>query len=126
MISYLMLGTNDLNRSGAFYDQLLGEMGAKRAYSADTYIAWGFGKGKTLLSVTRPYDGQPAAPGNGVMVALSVDGPKEVDRLYALALELGARDEGKPGMRGNGFYAGYFRDPDGNKLNFFHWQPQGA
>lgn len=119
-----MLGTNDLKTSGAFYDRLLGELGAKRAYDADTYIAWSFGRDKTLLSVTRPHDGQPATSGNGVMVALNVDGPGEVDRLYSLALELGGRDEGKPGMRGNGFYAGYFRDPDGNKLNFFHWQPE--
>lgn len=124
MISYLMLGTNDLKASGVFYDRLLGELGAKRAYDADGYIAWSFGKGETLLSVTRPHDRQVATPGNGVMVALSVDGPGEVDRLHALALELGGSDEGEPGMRGNGFYAGYFRDPDGNKLNFFHWQPE--
>jgi len=124
LISYLMLGTNDLKASGVFYDRLLGELGAKRAYDADGYIAWSFGKGKTLLSVTRPHDRQAATPGNGVMVALSVDGPGEVDRLHALALELGGSDEGEPGMRGNGFYAGYFRDPDGNKLNFFHWQPE--
>ncbi len=34
-------------------------------------------------------------------------------------IELGAQDEGAPGPRGEGFYAGYFRDPDGNKLNAF-------
>jgi predicted lactoylglutathione lyase len=35
------------------------------------------------------------------------------------AIELGAQDEGAAGPRGTGFYAGYFRDPDGNKLNVF-------
>lgn len=125
MINYLMLGTNDLEKSAVFYDKLLGDMGAKRAYATDTFVAWGFGKGETMLSVTKPHDGKDATVGNGVMVALSVDGPDTVDRLHARALELGGTDEGAPGLRGNSFYAGYFRDPDGNKLNFFCWQPEG-
>jgi predicted lactoylglutathione lyase len=56
------------------------------------------------------------------MVALSVKNSEMVDTLHAKALELGAKNEGAPGLRGNGFYAGYFRDPDGNKLNFFCYQ----
>jgi predicted lactoylglutathione lyase len=42
-----------------------------------------------------------------------------VDAIYKKALELGGKDEGAPGPRGDGFYAGYFRDLDGNKLNAF-------
>jgi predicted lactoylglutathione lyase len=35
-------------------------------------------------------------------------------------MQNGAKDEGAPGPRGGGgFYAAYFRDPDGNKLNAF-------
>ena len=34
-------------------------------------------------------------------------------------MELGAKDEGPPGDRDDGFYGGYFRDLDGNKLVFF-------
>ena len=45
--------------------------------------------------------------------------PANVDRIYRKALELGATDEGPSGPRGEGFYAGYFRDPDGNKLSVF-------
>jgi predicted lactoylglutathione lyase len=61
-----------------------------------------------------------ATVGNGVMVAIGVAHRSEVDRVHALALELGAGDEGAPGPRGDaGFYAGYFRDLDGNKLNVF-------
>lgn len=119
-----MLGTNDLEKSAVFYDDLLGEMGAKRAYGTDTFIAWAFGKGDTMLSVTKPHDGKAATVGNGVMVALSVKDPEMVRRLHARALELGGRDEGAPGLRGETFYAAYFRDPDGNKLNFFCWQPK--
>jgi predicted lactoylglutathione lyase len=69
--------------------------------------------------VTRPWDGQPATVGNGTMVALLADAPATVDAVHAKALALGGADEGTPGERGAGFYAGYFRDLDGNKLNVF-------
>jgi len=70
--------------------------------------------------VIKPFDENPATVGNGTMVALAFDAPEKVDALHAKALELGAADEGAPGPRGDGsFYAGYFRDPDGNKLNAF-------
>ena len=69
----------------------------------------------------KPFDGKAATVGNGVMVALGVDAREKVDRVHKKALELGAADEGAAGMRGNGFYAGYFRDPDGNKLNVFYY-----
>ena len=78
MIGYVTLGTNDIQRSAAFYDKLLAEIGAKRIME-----------------------------------------PAQVDKVYKKALELGAKDEGAAGPRGSAFYAGYFRDPDGNKLNVF-------
>ena len=66
-----------------------------------------------------PYDGKPATVGNGTMVAIVVDSPDKVHALHAKALELGGANEGDPGPRGGSFYAGYFRDLDGNKLNAF-------
>lgn len=119
MIGYVTLGTNDLPRAAVFYDALLGEMGAKRMMETEQFIAWGTQANLPGLGVTKPFDKQPATVGNGVMVALGVDSPAKVDALHRKALQLGARDEGAPGPRGEGFYAGYFRDLDGNKLNFF-------
>ena len=119
MIGYVTLGTNDLSRAAKFYDALLGEIGAKRFMEEDRFIAWAVSPTAPGLGLTLPFDGQPATVGNGVMVALVVDSPDKVDRLYKKALELGATDEGPAGPRGKGFYAGYFRDPDGNKLNAF-------
>ena len=108
-----------MEKSAGFYDQLLGEMGAKRFMESDTFIAWMCAPGTPGLSISKPYDGNPATIGNGVMAALIVNEKEDVDRLYAKAIELGATDEGEPGQRMPGFYAGYFRDLDGNKLNFF-------
>ena len=119
MIGYVTLGTNDLPRAARFYDALLGSLGAKRLMEYGTFIAWGTGPGAPMLAVTQPNDKQAATVGNGVMVALQVDSKAKVDGLYKKALELGGKDEGPAGPRGDGFYAGYFRDLDGNKLNVF-------
>ena len=120
MIGYVTLGTNDLERGAKFYDELLAEIGAKRFMEEERFIAWAVAPGEPSLAITKPFDGNDATVGNGVMVALAVETPKQVDALYAKAIELGATDEGAPGPRGEGgFYAGYFRDLDGNKLNFF-------
>lgn len=120
MIGYVTLGTNDLPRAAAFFDGLLAEFGAKRFMDAETFIAWATAPSAPAISVTKPFDGKPATVGNGVMVAMPVDSTDKVDQVYAKAIELGAQDERKPGDRGQGFYAGYFRDLDGNKFNVFH------
>lgn len=119
MIGYVTLGTNDLERAARFYDTLLSRLGAKRFLELDRLIAWSGGEGSPGIGVCKPYDGGEATVGNGSMVALRVDSPEKVKALYDLALELGGSDEGAPGLRFGNFYAAYFRDPDGNKLNAF-------
>jgi predicted lactoylglutathione lyase len=119
MIGYVTLGTNDLARAARFYDALLSEFGAKRAMEMESFIAWGAAPGAPMVAVIKPYDKKPATVGNGVMVALAASSKAQVDSIHRKALELGAKDEGAPGPRGDGFYAGYFRDLDGNKLNAF-------
>ena len=119
MIGYITLGTNDFDRAAGFYDALLEEIGAGRFMESESFIAWATSPGAPAVSIIKPYDKQPATVGNGVMVALVVDSTDKVDKLHAKALELGGTDEGAPGERGTGFYAGYFRDLDGNKFNAF-------
>jgi catechol 2,3-dioxygenase-like lactoylglutathione lyase family enzyme len=119
MIGYVTLGTSDLARAAKFYDAIAAEMGTGRMMDFDTFIAWGTPGGGAGIGLTKPFDGNPASVGNGVMVALEAKDKDQVQRLYDLALAHGGSDEGAPGPRGEGFYAGYFRDPDGNKLNAF-------
>jgi catechol 2,3-dioxygenase-like lactoylglutathione lyase family enzyme len=119
MLGYVTLGTNDLPRALAFYDALARELGVPRMMEFETGVAWGTADGPAGLAVMRPFDGGPATVGNGVMVALQARDPAQVDRLHALALDHGGSCEGPPGMREEGFYAAYFRDLDGNKLNAF-------
>jgi len=120
MIGYVTLGTKDLPRAAKFYDAIAAELGTSRMMEHERFIAWGKPGGGAGLGVGLPFDGKPASVGNGVMVALEAKDRAQVDRIYRLALSLGGTDEGPPGPRGEGgFYAGYFRDPDGNKLNAF-------
>lgn len=127
MIGYVTLGTNDLQRAAAFYDQLLSTLDCARMMETERFIAWNSGEGQAGLGLITPFDGAPATAGNGTMVALAASSPEQVNLVYSKALELGATDDGEPGFREAlpGFYAGYFRDPDGNKLNVFCFSQSG-
>jgi len=121
MIGYVTLGTNNFEAAAKFYDELLATLDCKRGMDAETFIAWTNGKhGQPMLSIIKPQNKEAATCGNGTMVALAVDSKEKVDAVYAKAIELGAADEGPAGPRGDTFYAGYFRDLDGNKLNVFY------
>lgn len=124
MIGYVTLGTKDFDKAAAFYDALFGVLGVGRLMDEETFIAWGPGMGSPAVSIVRNCaNGEVASVGNGVMIALAMDAPDKVDAVYAKAIELGGADEGGPGFRGDTFYAGYFRDLDGNKLNAFCIKP---
>jgi catechol 2,3-dioxygenase-like lactoylglutathione lyase family enzyme len=130
MIGYVTLGSNDIDKARSFYAQVLGLLGAKEVMKFDSgFTMYGAGPGKPMLAVTKPYDKQKATIGNGMMVALAADSRAKVDEVYAKAMALGAKDEGKPGPRGEMgpnqvFYGAYFRDLDGNKLCAFNIGPK--
>ena len=127
MLGYVTLGTNQHEASYAFYDQILGLLGAGRIIEIpDRGVIWG--TGTQMLAVMTPYDEKEATVGNGVMVALAADQRKTVDAVHAKAMELGGKNEGDPGVRNSAqlypgadipelaLYIAYFRDVDGNKL----------
>jgi catechol 2,3-dioxygenase-like lactoylglutathione lyase family enzyme len=129
MIGYTTLGTNNLPRAVEFYDQLFGSIGIGRFMEAENYfVAWAPAPDAPSVAVTVPFNKEPATVGNGVMVALYMESQQQVDDFHKKALELGATNEGNPGFRpesnSSGFYAGYFRDLDGNKLNTFCIVPE--
>jgi len=127
MIGYITLGTNDLVKAGAFYDELLAEIGAVRAMTDERMLGWRGKSGGALFSIIKPFDEEEATIGNGVMISLDVENGENVEKLYKKAISLGASDEGKPHDRGSsmGFYGGYFRDLDGNKIVAYclGWKP---
>jgi catechol 2,3-dioxygenase-like lactoylglutathione lyase family enzyme len=129
MIGYVTLGTNDVEKARAFYDSLLGSIGARRLMEMPSgFTMYGLSFGQPALAITPPYDGGKAIAGNGNMAAIVVDSRDKVDSLHAKALALGGSDEGAPGVRGEegdrAFYGAYFRDPDGNKLCAFRVGPK--
>ena len=119
MIGYTTVGTNDLPRAIAFYDEFLGLLGAKHFFELDRGVGWGVAPNQPMFCLMKPFNGDAATVGNGAMVALAAVDAAQVDALYAKALALGGKDEGAPGLRGGNFYGAYFRDLDGNKLAAF-------
>lgn len=123
MIAYVTLGTNDLPKAHAFYDALMEVVGARRLIELPEHAGftmYGTAYDRPSVVITNPIDGGTAGVGNGTMVALLMKDRDQVDKFHAKALELGAQDEGAPGLRTpegpQAFYGAYFRDLDGNKL----------
>ena len=122
MLSHVFIGVNDFDRAVAFYSPVLERLGLVPRFTepARPWAGWQTpGVARPLFLIGRPFDGQPAAPGNGAMNALLAADHATVDAVHALALQHGGRCEGPPGLRPEyhaSYYGAYFRDPEGNKL----------
>ena len=118
IISFVMVGTNDLEKSAKFYDTILETLGLKKIAITEKYIGYGHSNypHDVKFYITKPYDKKTATVGNGTMVALSAETNEIVDKFHATALENGAVNEGAPGIRSDGNYYAYIRDLDGNKI----------
>jgi catechol 2,3-dioxygenase-like lactoylglutathione lyase family enzyme len=119
MYSHMMVGSNDLDRSKAFYDALFGKPGRR-----DDKGRLSYGRKGSIFMVSPPIDGQPATHGNGCTIGFAFDSPEEVDEWHRRGVEAGGTAiEDPPGLRSNAFgslYLAYLRDPDGNKLCGMH------
>ncbi len=117
VIGFVMVGTNDLEKSSKFYDSILAHLGMKRITITERYIGYGLSKDDGVkFYITKPHNKENATAGNGTMVALSAETNEAVNMFHKTALENGAVDEGAPGLRSDGNYYGYIRDHDGNKI----------
>ena len=118
VIGFVMVGTNDLEKSSKFYDSVLAHLGMKRVTITERYIGYGHSSEDSGVKfyITKPHNKENANAGNGTMVALSAETKEAVDKFHKTALENGAVDEGVPGIRSDGNYYGYVRDHDGNKI----------
>jgi catechol 2,3-dioxygenase-like lactoylglutathione lyase family enzyme len=120
VIGYTTIGTNALDRAKGFYDAVLKPLGGRRTLTYERSQYYGSPERGAMLGVVLPFDGQAASGGNGTMVALMAGSAAVVDQVHAAALAAGGTCEGRPGQRMDGFYGGYFRDLDGNKLCAFY------
>jgi catechol 2,3-dioxygenase-like lactoylglutathione lyase family enzyme len=118
-LAHVTFGTTDLERGAKFYDAIIAEYGGGRAFAHDSAIGWSFPDGGPSIGICYPFDGNTAGQGNGTMFAVMAKDEDQVRRVHAAALASGGTCEGPPGLRANGFYAAYYRDPDGNKMNSF-------
>ena len=119
MLSYALVGSNNLEAAKNFYDQLFAVMDIPKL---SEHPSGGrlYGKmGETMFGVVGTFNKEPATFGNGTMIAWACKDRAQVDQVYNKAIELGGTCEGAPGLRGPAeynMYFGYFRDLDGNKI----------
>jgi catechol 2,3-dioxygenase-like lactoylglutathione lyase family enzyme len=119
MFSHVTVGTNDFDRSVAFYDHVMATLGQKQLFSVDGAAAYGEDMKSPKTFVVYPFDKGKATPGNGMHIAYLAPSRTAVDAFHAAALEMGGSSEGEPGLRAHyhpNYYGAYVRDPDGNKL----------
>lgn len=128
MLSYLSMGANDPVVSARFYEAVLCPLGYERSESegAVRFALPGVAdqdNGPGTVWIQRPFDGEAATVGNGIMPAFRAASVEMVQALYAAGLAAGGTDEGGPGTRdyyAPDFYVAYLRDPVGNKVAVFH------
>lgn len=122
MLSHVHIGVHDFDRAMAFYSAVMGALGWRLKFTdpGRTWAGWQpAGQERPLFLVGVPYDGNPATPGNGQMVALLAPDRPSVDRFYTAALANGGLCDGPPGLRPEyhpNYYGAYVRDAHGNKL----------
>ena len=122
MLSHVHVGARDFERAFAFYAAILPILGWKPRFREDgrDWAGWQpEGLDRPLFLVGRPFDGNPAEPGNGQMVALLAPSRAAVETFHAAALAAGGSCEGPPGLRPEyhaDYFGAYVRDPEGNKL----------
>lgn len=117
MIHHVSLGSNDLQRSRAFYDPVLAILKLRLIASDERELV--YGTALYLLNVIRPLDGKPALAGNGSHIAFGAYDRSMVDEFYRIALTHGGTSDGAPGIRSEydrHYYGAFVRDPDGNKI----------
>ncbi len=120
MFSFVTLGTNNLEKSKSFYNELLSLIGIIMVEEDDRYVGYARKDSQNIeFYLMKPHNKEEATFGNGTMITFTADSKESVINTYNLALKLGGKDEGEPGPRHEEHFYAYFRDLDGNKLCIF-------
>ena len=127
MLSHIMIGSNDIGRTKAFYTAVLGVLGAGEPMehvndTGQTRLFYSHG-GHTF-SISEPINGEPASVANGSTIGFSCDSPEQVQELHDVAVANGGTSvEDPPGPRESTMgvmHLCYFLDPDGHKICGLH------
>lgn len=126
IFSHVMVGSNDKEKSKAFYDAVLGPLGIKNLGTFEDTGTLLYGVKQPDFWVTTPVNGEAASAANGGTIGFIAPSRKAVDEFHANGIANGGTCEGKPGPRDfpANAYAAYLRDPDGNKICTFCMRPE--
>jgi len=117
MIDHVSVPVRDLAASTRFYEAVLGALGFTALESRPATV--GFGKQYAEFWINLRSDAPPAPASSGAHVCFRARSTDLVDAFHAAALGHGGTSDGAPGLRpqhGDGYYAAFVRDPDGNRI----------
>ncbi|HVZ54130.1 MAG TPA: VOC family protein [Pseudolabrys sp.] len=117
MIDHISIAVRDLEASTRFYEAVLGALGLAKLEVRPATV--GFGKKYPEFWINLRRDMQAVEEGSGAHVCLRARSTELVDAFHAAALANGGLSDGAPGLRphfGEGYYAAFIRDPDGNRV----------
>jgi catechol 2,3-dioxygenase-like lactoylglutathione lyase family enzyme len=117
MIDHVSIAVCDLDRAARFYQAVLGAIGYEKLVVRPRTV--GFGKSYPEFWLNLRATMPPIDVDSGAHAALRVRTTELVDGFHAAALAAGATSDGVPGLRpqhGEGYYAAFIRDPDGNRI----------
>lgn len=113
MFFHVRVGSSDLAKSRAFYDNALGALGIQ---GGENYGVLMYKSGEAMYIVGAPREGATTYA-NGGTIGFNAPSADAIDKFHAAGLANGGTCEGAPGPReAYGIYAAYLRDPDGNKI----------
>jgi catechol 2,3-dioxygenase-like lactoylglutathione lyase family enzyme len=127
MLSHVMIGSNDIDRSQRFYDAVLGVLGAgpaTRNINATGQTRLFYRHDGSTFCVSEPIDGKPANAANGATIGFRCSSPEQLRQFHDVAVAHGGVSiEDPPGPRDStpgAMHLAYVRDPDGHKLCALH------
>ncbi len=115
MIDHVSVAVRDLAAAMQFYDVVLATIGIVKLEQRPATV--GFGKQYPEFWINLRVVGVQAS--DGAHVCFRARTPEIVDAFHAAALAAGGADDGAPGLRphyGDGYYAAFIRDLDGNRV----------
>ena len=127
MLTHVTIGAVDKAKGAAFYEAVLGPLGYSKAFDLERWTGFSCGEGQPPVMVGMPFNNEPAAAANGLMIGFSADSRAKVREAYDAGLKAGGSCDGEPGVRPAGppnTYAAYLRDPTGNKIGLFCMKPE--
>ena len=88
ILDFVMVGSDDHEKSGGFYDAVFEPLKLKRVLKTQKYLGYAHASepDKAQFYVTDPVNGEPATFGNGTQITILAESREAVEKFYEIAI----------------------------------------